>query len=192
MVGNLKSAGPFAQDRRVSWGGRSAREWPTTPRCTTSKSPTLEWRRWGLISMRWCDWASPWPTTVPSVWGWASCTRAMAGFVAPTKASTRRRRSSLFASSRRLVDACTWTVQRPRISGLRSVWGWVDATMQRTAGTSTAFKSSSPKPHTSCLPAMVSRPKRRSSTTEPCAPIPTPTLRRTPLRPTCWTAFSLG
>ena len=49
------------------------------------------------------------------------------------------------------------------------VWDSVDATMQRTAGTSTAFKSSSPKPRTSCPPAMASRPKRRSSTTEPCA-----------------------
>ena len=114
------------------------------------------------------------------------------GFVAPTRASTRRRRSSLFASWRRLVDVCTWTVQRPRISGQPLVWGWVDATMQRTAGTSTAFKSSSPKPRTSCPLAMASRPKRRSSTMEPCAPIPTPTLRRTPSRPTCWTAFNLG
>ena len=58
---------------------------------------------------------------------------------APTRASTAAG-SSLFASSRRLVDVYM-DGATPKNFRSALVWGSVDATMQRTAGTSTAFRA---------------------------------------------------
>ena len=50
MAGSLSWAGPCGRDKPVSWGGRSARVWPTIRASTTRKSPTQTSSQWALTS----------------------------------------------------------------------------------------------------------------------------------------------
>ena len=184
MAGNLKSAGPFAQDRRVSWGSFSTGlAYNSTVYNAEEPDPRMEAVGLSNALVRLGITVA---NDSPISLGLGILHTSNGGLRRLTKASTRRRRNSLFGSWRRLVVVCTWTVQHPRISSQPLVWGWVDATMRRTAGTFTAFKLFaqtayvvSPRYGLTAQAAVVHHGALRA---DPNTDAPSDTLA-----PTCWT-----